>query len=98
MGYHDLRHTCATLLVLGNVPLFNVAQWLGHSNSKTTGKFYAHVDAMSHDSTANVIGNLLNNNSMQMTKYIQNALANSDTEQIALAFSQLDPCAQRKNT
>lgn len=94
--FHDLRHTCATLLVMGKVPLFNVAQWLGHSNSKTTENFYAHFDVKSHDSTAVVIGDLLCTDTSLIRSDLVKALSVSDQEKIALAFCQLDPLAQRK--
>lgn len=44
--FHDLRHTCASHLVMGTwgMPLleFEVGQWLGHADSKTT-KRYMHL-------------------------------------------------------
>ena len=94
--FHDLRHTCASLLVMGRVPIFNVAQWLGHSSSRTTEKIYAHIDAMLHDETANVIGNLLNNNEQLTKGNFQEILTNNNHDKITAAFCQLDPFAQRK--
>lgn len=38
---HTLRHTCGTWLAHARVSLFDIGQWLGHSDSRTT-KLYAH--------------------------------------------------------
>ncbi len=41
---HDLRHTCASLLIQSRVPLIEVQQWLGHSTLETTANLYAHLE------------------------------------------------------
>ena len=41
--WHDLRHTCASLLVNAGVDLFTVGRILGHSSAATTER-YAHLD------------------------------------------------------
>jgi len=41
---HDLRHTCASVLVQNRVPLIEVQQWLGHSALETTADLYAHLE------------------------------------------------------
>jgi integrase len=41
--FHDLRHTCATLALLGNVNVKVVMEMLGHANSRTTIDLYSHV-------------------------------------------------------
>lgn len=40
--FHDLRHSCATLLLANNVPLEKIKEWLGHTSIETT-KRYAHL-------------------------------------------------------
>ena len=40
---HDLRHSCATLLLRNGVPLPEIQKWLGHSNIITTQR-YSHLD------------------------------------------------------
>ena len=57
--FHDLRHTCASLLVMNGVPLANVAAWLGHSTVKTTERFYSHRDHISQQTSADKICELL---------------------------------------
>ncbi|MGM9607080.1 MAG: tyrosine-type recombinase/integrase [Oscillospiraceae bacterium] len=41
---HDLRHTCASILIQNRVPLIEVQQWLGHSTLETTADLYAHLE------------------------------------------------------
>jgi integrase len=40
---HDLRHTCATLLLLAGVHVKVVSERLGHSNITITLQTYSHV-------------------------------------------------------
>ena len=41
--FHDLRHTCATLLLAQGVQLRVVMETLGHSQMATTADIYSHV-------------------------------------------------------
>jgi integrase len=43
MRFHDLRHSCATLLLAAGVPPRTVMSYLGHSNLGTTMAIYGHV-------------------------------------------------------
>jgi integrase len=42
--FHDLRHSCATLLRHEGVPMEEIQKWLGHSIIVTTEQIYAHYD------------------------------------------------------
>ena len=50
--FHDLRHTCASLLLANNVPMKKIQEWLGHSEFSTTANIYAHLDFQSKKSSA----------------------------------------------
>lgn len=50
--FHDLRHTCASLLLTNNVPMKKIQEWLGHSDFSTTANIYAHLDFQSKISSA----------------------------------------------
>lgn len=50
--FHDLRHTCASLLLVNNVPMKKIQEWLGHSEFSTTANIYAHLDYQSKISSA----------------------------------------------
>jgi integrase len=41
--FHDLRHTCASLLLAQNVPARVVMEILGHSQLAMTTDLYSHV-------------------------------------------------------
>lgn len=50
--FHDLRHTCASLLLANDVPMKKIQEWLGHSDFSTTANIYAHLDFQSKISSA----------------------------------------------
>lgn len=43
--FHDLRHSCASLLVANGFMLKDIQEWLGHSDIQVTANIYAHLDA-----------------------------------------------------
>ena len=45
--FHDLRHSCASLLLASGVPMKHIQEWLGHSDFSTTANIYAHLDCSS---------------------------------------------------
>ncbi len=52
MRFHDLRHSCASILLANGVPLKQIQEWLGHSDFSTTANIYAHLDYSSKLSSA----------------------------------------------
>lgn len=72
---HDLRHSCATLLLRNGVPLPEIQKWLGHSNIITTQR-YSHLDQNDKSIPANMIE----------TKFNMSFIANDNKkEQISIA-------------
>ena len=55
MRFHDLRHSCASLLLANGVPLKHIQEWLGHSDFTTTANIYAHLDYKSKITSAQVM-------------------------------------------
>ena len=53
--FHDLRHSCASLLLTNGVPMKQIQEWLGHSDFSTTANIYAHLDYSSKLSSANAM-------------------------------------------
>ena len=42
--FHELRHSCASMLLDMGFTLKDVQEWLGHSDIKMTANIYAHLD------------------------------------------------------
>lgn len=55
--FHDLRHSCASLLLSNGVPMKQIQEWLGHSDFSTTANVYAHLDYNSKLSSADAMVN-----------------------------------------
>ena len=50
--FHELRHSCASLLIDMGFTLKDVQEWLGHSDIKMTANIYAHLDTARKSSIA----------------------------------------------
>ena len=59
LRFHDLRHSCASLLFAHGVPLKEIQAWLGHSTIGTTANIYTHLDENSKLESANAIISIL---------------------------------------
>ena len=44
LRFHDLRHSCASLLLANGVSLKEIQEWLGHSDFAITANIYAHLE------------------------------------------------------
>jgi len=53
--FHDLRHSCASLLYASGVGLKEIQEWLGHSDIGTTSNIYTHLDCNSKRISANAM-------------------------------------------
>jgi len=57
--FHDLRHTCATLLLDGGVSLKDIQRYLGHSQLSTTADIYTHRDYTHQQRTTEIAGDIM---------------------------------------
>ena len=57
--FHDLRHSCASLLLANGISLKEIQLWLGHSNFTPTANISAHLDMSSKQASANTIASCL---------------------------------------
>ena len=53
--FHDLRHSCASLMLANGVPMKQIQDWLGHSDFSTTANIYAHLDYSTKLSSADAM-------------------------------------------
>jgi integrase len=53
--FHDLRHSCASLLLANGVSMKEIQDWLGHSTFKTTADSYTHLAFDSKLASANAL-------------------------------------------
>ena len=59
--FHDLRHSCATLLYDSGIDMKAIQEWLGHSNISTTMNIYAHLNYKNKVISANAIAGIIPN-------------------------------------
>ena len=68
ISIHSLRHTNATLQIAGGVPLTTVAKRLGHADTVTTSRVYAHAIKSADEAAADTLENLLTPNANRTHK------------------------------
>lgn len=44
LRFHDMRHSCASLLLAHDVPMKEIQEWLSHSNYTVTANLYSHLE------------------------------------------------------
>lgn len=53
---HELRHTCAALLIDQGADLYRVSKFLGHSDIRTTANIYGHLFPQHGETMADAMG------------------------------------------
>ena len=53
LRFHDLRHSCASLLKEKGMDIKDIQMWLGHSDIQTTGNIYTHITKLRSETIAN---------------------------------------------
>ena len=53
--FHELRHSCASIMIVSGMTLKDVQEWLGHSRIDVTADIYAHIDIQRKVSVGNKI-------------------------------------------
>lgn len=56
--FHELRHSCASLLIACGVSMKEIQEWLGHSAISTTADIYSHLNYSSKLNIANTLTNV----------------------------------------
>lgn len=57
---HDLRHSCASLLLANDFQMYDVKEWLGHSGIQITIDIYGHLDTKRKNKAQESIQNSVN--------------------------------------
>lgn len=57
--FHDLRHSCASLLLASGISMKQIQEWLGHSTYNVTANFYSHLDYNAKIASAEAINKAL---------------------------------------
>lgn len=65
--FHDLRHTCASLLVSLDMNMKVIQRYLGHSNISTTADIYSHLDDNATGEASMKLGKLLDDGESEVS-------------------------------
>ena len=57
--FHDLRHSCASMLIAHKAGMKQVQMWMGHSSITTTADIYSHLDVNATGEAGMKLGKLL---------------------------------------
>ena len=69
LRFHDLRHSCASLLLAHDVPMKSIQEWLGHSNyAITTANPYSHLEYNAKVISAETIARVLDGDEAEQSK------------------------------
>ena len=68
LRFHDLRHSCASLLLANDVPMKAIQEWLGHSNYAITANLYSHLEYNAKVISAETIVRVLDGEAEQQSK------------------------------
>lgn len=55
LRFHDLRHSCASLLLASGIQMKEIQEWLGHSNYNVTANLYSHLEYKAKVASADAI-------------------------------------------
>ena len=86
--FHDLRHSCASIMLSNGVPMKQIQEWLGHADFGTTANIYSHLDYKTKQNSANTISNVFNfnlkeedkTNEIDKTKELEEKIANLEKQ------------------
>ena len=56
--FHELRHSCASIMLTNGCNLKDVQAWLGHSDIKMTANIYGHLDMDRKQEVASSMNNI----------------------------------------
>lgn len=66
--FHDLRHSCASLLLAKGIDMKSIQEWMGHSTYTTTADIYTHLDVQAKLKPAATMRSIFNGGGEQEEK------------------------------
>ena len=86
---HELRHSCASLLIAQEVPLEVVAEQLGHASIRVTKDVYGHLMPSSRAKAAEAMRALLYEDDVRASTQPSNGVATKlATDDVANSYSE----------
>lgn len=68
LRFHDLRHSCASLLLANDIPMKAIQEWLGHSNYAITANLYSHLEYNAKVISAETIARVLDGETLEQSE------------------------------
>ena len=75
--FHDLRHSCASILLALKFSLKEIQEWLGHSTIQTTSDIYGHLDFQSKQDIASKMDQVIGTTELPLTETNENEIQNN---------------------
>ena len=66
--FHNLRHSCASIMLSNGVPMKQIQEWLGHADFSTTANIYSHLDYSTKLNSANTMTSVFSFSQTQENK------------------------------
>ena len=90
--FHDLRHSCASMMVANGISMKAVQEWLGHSNYGTTANTYSHLDFSAKEQSGKKIEEIIYKNEDDKDKYFEKSIEfeNKIERQILALINKID--------
>lgn len=57
--FHDLRHSCASMMISKGLTLKDIQEWLGHSSIQMTADIYGHLEVQRKQNIASTFAHML---------------------------------------
>jgi integrase len=69
---HELRHSCASILLKNGMSMKQIQEWLGHANYSVTANIYSHLDYSAKLQSASVMENAFSFNANKPVSVLPN--------------------------
>lgn len=95
LRFHDLRHSCASLLLANDVPMKAIQEWLGHSNFSITANLYSHLEYNAKVTSAETIARVLGAKASDVSVVSASDCKDSQTESAKAKKAANTPSAKK---